>query len=148
RLGGELHFHYDLLPNIKTGAIVNYIWSEQLSGSKKGFTLPFSPPTSTLIHFRYQPVNLNHLKNPFVAVDLNIVASQNNIVPPEVKTPGYFLLNMSTGTDLKIANQNFTFNLQVRNLLNKVYFKHTSYYRLINVPAPSRNISVGINYQF
>jgi iron complex outermembrane recepter protein len=36
----------------------------------------------------------------------------------------------------------------VRNLLNRLYFNHTSYYRLINVPEPGRGVVVNISVPF
>lgn len=148
RLGGELHSHYDIIPQLKTGLILNYIWSQQLSGSKKGFTLPFSPPASALFNLKYLPQQVSLLQNPFASLDVKMVAAQDRIVPPEEKTPGYIVINFAAGTDLNIKNQSLTFSLQVQNLLNKKYFSHTSYYRLINVPEPARNVVLGINIPF
>jgi iron complex outermembrane receptor protein len=38
--------------------------------------------------------------------------------------------------------------LQLNNLLDARYYDHTSYYRLIDVPEPGRNISIRIKYEF
>ena len=148
RFGGEIHAHYDIVPQLKTGLILNYIYSEQLSGEKKGFTLPFSPPASALFNLKYLPKNVAFLKNPYVSLDVRLVAAQNNIVPPEKKTPGYHLLNLALGTELDWNNRPVSFSLQVQNLLNRKYFNHTSYYRLINVPGPGRNVVLGVYIPF
>ncbi|MFW6290539.1 MAG: TonB-dependent receptor [Mariniphaga sp.] len=145
RLGGELHSHYDIIPQLKTGLIVNYIWSEQLSGSKKGFTLPFSPPASGLLNLKYLPQITGLFRLTYASLDIKLTAAQNRIVPPEEKTPGYTVLNFSAGTELKVKNHPVSFSFQVQNLLNKKYFNHTSYYRLINVPGPGRNLILNIN---
>ncbi len=145
RFGGEVHSHYDIIPQLNTGIIVNYIWSEQLSGSKKGFTLPFSPPASALFNLKYLPQRTVFLQNTYASLDVKIVAAQNRIVPPEEKTPGHTVLDFSAGTGLNIKNHPVTLTLQVQNFLNNKYFNHTSYYRLINVPAPGRNVVLGIN---
>lgn len=148
RFGGELHAHHDILPQLKTGVIFNYIYSEQLSGDKKGFSLPFSPPASALFNLKYLPGNVAFLKNPYASLDVRLVAAQNNIVPPEEKTPGYNLLNLALGTDVEWNNRPVSFSLQVQNLLNRKYFNHTSYYRLINVPEPGRNVVLGVYIPF
>jgi len=58
RFGGEIHAHYNILRHLKTGVIFNYIYSEQLSGNKNGFSLPFSPPVSALFNLKYLPENV------------------------------------------------------------------------------------------
>lgn len=148
RFGGEIHAHYDIWRQLKTGIILNYIFSEQLSGDKKGFSLPFSPPASALFNLKYAPENVAFLKNPYASLDVRLVAAQNNIVPPEEKTPGYHLLNLALGTELDWNNRSVSFSLQIQNLLNRKYFNHTSYYRLINVPEPGRNLVLGIYIPF
>ncbi|MFW5831718.1 MAG: TonB-dependent receptor [Prolixibacteraceae bacterium] len=148
RFGGELHAHHDILPQLKTGVIFNYIYSEQLSGDKKGFSLPFSPPASALFNLKYLPGIVAFLKNPYASLDVRLVAAQKNIVPPEEKTPGYNLLNLALGTDVEWNNRPVSFSLQVQNLLNRKYFNHTSYYRLINVPEPRRNLVLGVYITF
>jgi iron complex outermembrane recepter protein len=148
RFGGEIHAHYDIVPQLIIGVILNYIYSEQLSGEKKGFTLPFSPPTSALFNLKYLAERSGILKNPYVSLDLHLVAAQNNIVPPEEKTPGYNVLNLAIGTDVNWNNRLVSISIQVQNLLNRKYFNHTSYYRLINVPEPGRNVVLGVYIPF
>jgi len=148
RLGGELHSHYNIIPQLKAGLILNYIWSEQLSGSKKGFTLPFSPPASALFHLKFAPGEMQLKQFPYLAADVKMVAPQNRIVPPEEKTPGFAVVNLSAGTEINIRRQAVNLTFQVQNLFNKTYFNHTSYYRLIHVPEPGRNVILGINIPF
>jgi iron complex outermembrane recepter protein len=148
RFGGEIHAHYNILPQLKAGVIFNYIYSEQLSGGKKGFSLPFSPPASALLNLKYLPENLAFLKNPYASLDVRLVAAQNDIVPPEEKTPGYHVLNLALGTEVQWNKRTVSFSVQVQNLLNKKYFNHTSYYRLINVPEPGRNLILSIYIPF
>ncbi|MFW5851948.1 MAG: TonB-dependent receptor, partial [Bacteroidota bacterium] len=40
RYGAELHAHYEVFKFMQIGIIGEYVYSEQLSGEKKGFTLP------------------------------------------------------------------------------------------------------------
>mgnify|MGYP006279191667 FL=1 len=171
RFGGESHFHYRLLESLKAGFIMEYIYSEQLSGEKKGFTLPFSPPPSVLLNLKYMPSNMssasahsgvNHsavtsrfrltewleIINSFVSVDYRITAGQDNIVPPEKKTPGYQVINLSMGSTLNAGNIKMNLNFQVRNLLDNKYFNHTSFYRLIEVPEPGRNFILSLKIPF
>ncbi len=148
RLGGEIHSHYKLLKPLVIGVIGEYLHSEQLSGEKEGFTLPFSPPASLLFNLKYSPENTGKVKNPYLSVDYKLVASQNRIVPPEEKTEGYQLVNMSLGGDVSIGNESFAVAFQVQNVFNQKYFNHTSYYRLINVPEAGRNFVLNVSIPF
>ncbi len=148
RYGGEVHAHYELVRFLQVGLVGEYVYSEQLSGEKEGFTLPFSPPPSALFNIKYQrPIN-KVIQNMYFSLDYRITAAQNNIVPPEEPTDGYQLLNFSFGGDLLLKHQKVTISMQVRNLLNTKYFNHTSYYRLINVPEPGRNFIINISFPF
>ncbi len=145
RYGTELHAHFEILKNLQLGIMGEYVYSEQLSGEKKGFTLPFSPPASAIFNIKYQKPKMKFIENAYASVDYRITASQNNIVPPEETTDGYQLINLGFGGDIKVANQKIDISLQIQNLLNTKYFNHTSFYRLINVPEPGRNFILNIS---
>ena len=145
RFGGELHAHYVISKALKAGLIAEYIFSEQLSGGKTGFTLPFSPPPSVLLNLSYSPVLKSKvLAEPYFSADFRITAPQERIVPPERITQGYQVLNLSFGTKFKWGEQFVELNMQFQNLLNEKYFNHTSFYRLIDVPEPGRNFIVSV----
>ncbi len=148
RFGGEIHSHFNFLKIYNLGFIAEYVYSEQLSGKKKGFSLPFSPPASVLFNLKFTPQNTGPVKNSYFSVDYKIVARQNRIVPPEEKTAGSQLINVSVGGEIGFGNQKIALAFQIQNLLNQKYFNHTSYYRLINVPEPGRNFVLNINIPF
>ena len=148
RYGTEIHAYYQLLKPLQVGISGEYVYSEQLSGEKKRFTLPFSPPASVILNAKYQKQRIQFVENAYLFVDYKLAAPQNNIVPPEETTEGYQVINMGLGGDVKLRNQKLTISLQVQNLLNTKYFNHTSYYRLINVPEPGRNFIVNISIPF
>jgi iron complex outermembrane receptor protein len=148
RYGGEIHAHYELLSFLQLGVVGEYVYSEQLSGEKKGFTLPFSPPPSGIFNIKYQRPKLKFVENAYVSFDYRLTAPQNNIVPPEEPTDGYQVFNLGFGGNIIIKNQTINISMQLRNLLNTKYFNHTSYYRLINVPEPGRNFIINISIPF
>jgi len=148
RYGAELKINYRLLPNISTEFLGEYVYSEQLSGNKKGFTLPFSPAPSALLNLTWSPKLSDKLRNSYLSVDYRLTASQNNIVPPEKKTPGYQVVNIQLGTTLLMGKKIFELSLQAQNLLNAKYFNHTSFYRLIELPEASRNIILLLKMSF
>ena len=149
RAGGEMVLSYAILPTLKIATDIEYIYSLQLSGSKKGYTLPFSPPATSNIELKYSSLNTNGLlKNPSLGMDIRLVASQNNIVPPEKKTAGFALLNFSAAAGVKIYKQLVEINFQLTNALNTRYYDHTSFYRLVEVPGQGRNFVVNVLIPF
>jgi len=148
RYGAEIHAHYKISNAFQLGLIGEYVFAEQLSGAKKGFTLPFSPPATAVFNLKYQPESSSALRNTYASLDYKIISKQTHIVPPEESTAGFQLINLNLGGTLNIGQQALTITLQVQNLLNTKYFNHTSYYRLINVPEAGRNFIVNISIPF
>lgn len=147
RYGSELKVNYRFLENYAFAVVGEYVYSEQLSGEKKGYTLPFSPPPSLLLNFTYTS-DFGKLRNVYGSVDFKMVAAQNNIVPPENKTPGYGLVNLGFGGEIPFAGRHLSVNLQVQNLFNKAYLNHTSFYRIIGVPDPGLNVIGSLKIPF
>lgn len=148
RYGAEIHAHYEPLKYLQLGFLGEYVYSEQLSGEKKGFTLPFSPPASAIFNIKYHRSKIKFMENAYFSFDYRITAPQNDIVPPEETTGRYQVIHLGLGGDINLQKQKVNISLQVQNLLNNKYFNHTSYYRLINVPEPGRNFIMNISIPF
>lgn len=147
RYGAELQLKYNFWRNLSTEVLAEYLYSEQLSGTKKGYTLPFSPPASLLLNLSWNP-ELRGLANSYFSVDLRMTAAQNSIVPPEKKTPGYKTVNVQAGTRFKVQRQELQLSLQAQNLFNAKYLNHTSFYRLIELPEAGRNLILSLKIPF
>ncbi len=147
RYGGELQTRYQFTPHLSCEILAEYLYSEQLSGSKKGYTLPFSPPASVLFGLNYSP-EIKYLKDTYFSIDYRFTAAQNQIVPPEKKTASSNVFNLSFGTKIKSGQQDFILSMQVQNLFNTKYLNHTSFYRLIELPEASRNIILSMKIPF
>jgi iron complex outermembrane receptor protein len=148
RFGGEIHGHYKFVESLKLGVIAEYVFSEQLSGEKKGYTLPFSPPPTLLFSLKYTPDFTDKFMGTYFSVDYKLTGKQSRIVPPEFETEGYSLVNLSIGTKLKWNQQWVHFTFRVNNLFDKKYLNHTSYYRLIGIPEPGINFSASVKIPF
>lgn len=148
RYGGEIQLKWKFLKNLSTELLGEYLYSEQLSGDKKGYTLPFSPPVTGLLNLTWSPEINSILKNNYLSLDYRIAAAQNNIVPPEKKTPGYRIVNVQAGTEFNLYGQSIMINLQAQNLLNTRFMNHTSFYRLIELPEAGRNIILALKIPF
>ena len=143
---GEIKCHFN--GGIDAGLSGEYLYAEQLSGVKKGYGLPFSPPWSTVLNVRYSPQIKWAGQNTFISAGYKIAAKQERIVPPEKITKGYQVLNLTIGSDLKWNNNILYANMQMQNLLGQIYYDHTSYYRLIEIPEPGRNLSILLGLRF
>lgn len=148
RYGAELTVMHQVTKRLSVEFVGEYVYSEQKSGAKRGYTLPFSPPPSGILNATYKPADWGFLTEPYLAVDFRMTAEQSHIVPPEKATPGYQLINLRAGSSISVFRQQIQANVQVQNLLNTHYLNHTSFYRLINLPEAGRNFTLSLSYQF
>src|SRR5690606_15154491 len=139
RYGAEMRVGYVFFKNFRTELLGEYLYSRQLSGDKKGYTLPFSPPPSILFNINYEP-KFKTFAGSYISIDYKISGKQDHIVPPEKKTPGSSIVSLSAGTKIKVSNHEIEISLQAQNLFNTPYLNHTSFYRLIELPEAGRNI--------
>jgi len=150
RIGGEIRAKSTIGNKLHVEASAEYVFSRQTTGPKKDFTIPFSPPLSALFSVNYQFKDALFLRNPQLIADFRMTATQNEIVPPEQRTEGYQVVNMSFLTGLNLFKNDTPVQLRVKlnNVFNTTYFDHTSFYRLIDVPEAGRNISISITVPF
>lgn len=147
RWGFEAELNYSISKKVAVSAVGEYLYSRQLSGDKKGYTLPFSTPWSTRFEMKYL-LGKNDYDNGYLSLEWVIVGAQNEIVPPEEATPGYQLLNVNFMKTFAMGGSKLKLTLSGENLLNRKYYDHTSYYRLIGVPEPGRNFSLMVGWEF
>ena len=123
-----------------------YLHARQQSGEKKGYTLPFSTPWSADGGVKYL---FYHHGEGFVGLSAHVVGRQNEIVPPEKPTDGYWTLNLTAAKEFHLQGATtLHVALHADNLLNRRYYDHTSYYRLIDVPEPGRNVALKVGLEF
>ncbi len=145
RYGWEAQLIYTFAKHWEALLQGEYLHARQTSGEKKGYTLPFTPPWSTDAGLTYK---YNRKGDGFVGLKAHIVGRQDEIVPPEKPTDGYWTLNFSAGKSFPLRRSKLNVTLHADNLLNRRYYNHTSYYRLIDVPEPGRNLSMKIGLDF
>jgi len=148
RYGAEVEVDWTIYRNISLEVLGEYLYAQQLSGDKKGYTLPFSPPPSVVLGLNWSPDTGEAAQHTYFSLDYRYTLRQDNIVPPEKKTPAYQLLNIQAGTEILFQNEPIALNLQIQNLLNTKYMKHNSFYRLIELPEPGRNFILSIKIPF
>jgi iron complex outermembrane receptor protein len=148
RYGAEMRLKYQILKTLSAEVLAEYLYAKQLSGDKKGYTLPFSPPASALINLTWSPQWKGNLKDTYFSLDYRRTAAQNNIVPPEKKTPGYGIINLQAGMKVNFNRHPVMISLQAQNLLNTSYLNHTSFYRLIELPEAGQNFILSLKIPF
>ncbi|PRZ02245.1 iron complex outermembrane receptor protein [Marinilabilia salmonicolor] len=148
RAGGELMMQYRISDRLKSALESEYVYSRQLTGDKEGFTLPFSPPWTTDFSLEYTHPSFRAFENLTLRGGYRFVAAQNEIVPPEKKTPGYGLTSILAGASRKVGAAQINWRFQIRNLFDVRYLDHTSFYRLIEAPGPGRNFIVSMSVSF
>jgi iron complex outermembrane receptor protein len=148
RYGSELKVDYTFLSYWSAVLAGEYLYTRQLSGAKRGYALPFSPPASGLISLSYQPHWDDWLSGVYFTVDCRLAARQKRIVPPERPTPAYRLFSFSAGGNVKIGPQSMSVSLQIQNAFNTRYLNHTSFYRLIGLPEAGRNVILAVKIPF
>ncbi len=131
-----------------------YLFARQLSGEKKGYGLPFSPPWRIMpeVRFKWEPVisgkHLNGKCSGYAAVNICICGAQYDIVPPEKPSDGWWTLNLMAGQQFVLSACKLSISLKADNILNTKYYDHTSYYRLIDIPEAGWNLSIMIGVEF
>ena len=145
RYGLEAQLNYAITRHWEAELKGEYLHAEQKSGEKKGYTLPFSTPWSADAGVKY---SYDWKGEGFVGLNVHIVGTQNEIVPPEKPTEGHWTLNASAGKHFPWGKNTVKVALHADNLLNKRYYDHTSYYRLIDVPEPGCNFSLMVGMEF
>ncbi|SFW21969.1 iron complex outermembrane recepter protein [Prevotellaceae bacterium HUN156] len=147
RYGLEAQLTWKFADQWQAHAQGEYLYARQQSGEKKGYTLPFSTPWSVDLGVKYSLSSTHH--SPLtIGLTAHVVGKQDEIVPPEKPTDGFWTLNFAAGKDFKLHHTTLHVVLHADNLLDKRYYDHTSYYRLIDVPEPGRNLSMMVGVEF
>jgi len=88
------------------------------------------------------------ISRPYLKFLGSWVMDQDRVALLEEATPGYFLLGMNVGGELKVANQALDVFLSGTNMLNKTYMDHLSLYRPFGINQMGRNVALHIRYNF
>lgn len=145
QLGLEAVLDWKILPSFTLRSQFDWVQSRQLSGPKKGFSLPFSPSAKLNSEFIWKLNSTQNWGDPFISLQHIWSAKQSQIVPPETPTSAYHIFGLRGGFSYNQLPIPLDFNWQVHNVFNTKYFNHTSYYKMINMPEPGINISLSVS---
>jgi iron complex outermembrane receptor protein len=144
--GLEFSFEYKIIKSLQFRSAAEYVWNRNLDTK---LPLPFTPPFSIFGELEFGRSLKQHIfKYYFLSINYHYFADQNRVDRNEQPTPGYDLVTLAGGIDMKIKNQIAQLRLSVNNLFNVSYMNHLSRYRLLNLPEQGRNIVLSLKIPF
>jgi iron complex outermembrane receptor protein len=107
--------------------------------------LPFIPALHTVHKIRWNFKTPKHsiLSAPYMEIGGQFHFAQDRIDTFETITPGYFMLDASIGTKLRVAKQWWTLFISGSNLTNTKYFDHLSRLKEVGVYNPGWGVTFG-----
>ena len=148
--GVEVSLQKTFFEQLNTQVVAEYLYNQQLtSDSSRNYPLPFTPANNLYAEVGYSFNNQNTIfQNTEVYANTRMTMEQDRIAQGELVTPGYALFGLGVKKGFSLFNKQSTVHLQVSNLFNKKYFKHTSFYRRLEIPELARNIQLTLQVPF
>lgn len=144
--GGETGFH--IHPERVSWLHFETTLSSVIGTQENGDFLPFIPAHKLQYELRAEKDKFLFLHTTFISLHILTAFNQNRPSPDETKTPGYSLLDIGTGGNIKIRKQMISLSIQLNNLLDKKYIDHLSTLKEVNSFNPGRNISFNLSYWY
>ncbi|MGI9544741.1 MAG: TonB-dependent receptor plug domain-containing protein, partial [Cyclobacteriaceae bacterium] len=113
-----------------------------------GEELPLIPAYKLNNVIRAEFNHWENVSNAFFQVSIKTAFRQSRISEFETITPGYTLVNIGIGSQLKIGNQIADWNLTINNLLDHNYYDHLSRLKVNGINNIGRNTSLGLKVPF
>jgi len=144
--GGEaqIHLHPHPIHCLHIKSSYSYVIGKQKSGEY----LPFIPAQRLKFEIRTTKDNLSIFRNLYFMGGIEIVLPQNQPSEFEKPSPGYNLVNIGFGTNIKFNNQLILLNFNISNLLNAQYIDHLSTLRTLNILDMGRSFNMKISIPF
>ncbi|MBW2961612.1 TonB-dependent receptor [Mesonia aestuariivivens] len=148
--GVEVSLQKTFFNQLKTQVVGEYLYNQQLtSDSSRDYPLPFTPANNLYAEVGYSFNNQGSiLQDSEVYANTRMTMEQDRIAQGELVTPGYALFGLGVKKSFNLFEKQSSVHLQVSNLFNKKYFKHTSFYRRLQIPELSRNIQLTLQVPF
>ncbi|TAJ10121.1 TonB-dependent receptor [Marinilabiliaceae bacterium JC017] len=144
--GGEagIHYHPAQTSWLHLKATGSYNVAQQENNEHLPFIAPFRGKTELMLK-AHKWHTWNDL---FFKSEWQVSADQDNPSPFETYTPGYYLINLGFGATRKWKKTTLSWQIAVRNLLNRQYIDHLSTLKPLGMLNPGRDITAGINVSF
>lgn len=139
--GSELSVSVDFLSRLNYSFTGEYVYTHN---ADEHTPLSFSPPASMRNTLTWKEKG----KRYQVYGELHSIATQDRVAKNESTTPGANLVNLGACLSIPLGGTIADLHLQIRNLLDKKYYNHLSFYRKVEIPEPGRNIQLLIKVPF
>ena len=141
--GFELEIDFHPLEQLHFENSVDFVLG---ANESTGTPLPFIPALHSVhkLRWTFETGIKSRLKGTYIEIGGQIHAAQDRTDTFETNSPGYFLLDASAGTRLRIASQLCTFFISGTNLTNARYFDHLSRLKEVGVYNPGWGVTVGL----
>lgn len=140
----DLHIH----PKTIKWLHVKTTFSSVVGMKSNGDNLPFVPAHKFSFELRAEREKAFFLYKAFAAAHFLTAFAQNKVAPDETPTPGYTLLDLSIGGDIKLNQHFVSVSLHINNVFDKKYRDHLSTLKEVEFYDPGRNISVNLSFPF
>ena len=137
RTGMEISLEYAINQQTHLEAFADYVFAQNL---ETNFPMPLTTASKASLTFRHQ---LKSKKFPLKIEFENLFyAPQNRVAQNEEPTQGSWIENLYFRWSNPLKKAKLDIILGVYNLFNQKYYNHLSYYRILNLPEPGRNIQL------
>ncbi|MFA4839347.1 MAG: TonB-dependent receptor [Candidatus Neomarinimicrobiota bacterium] len=144
--GGETGIHYH--PKNMEWLHLKSTYSTVIGKRENGDYLPFIPAGKWRCEVIAEKERIGILRNVFAKVVSTTAFMQNHPAPDEEATPGYTLINVSVGGNLRIGRQLLSVGVSINNLFDKKYIDHLSTLKEVGFYNPGRNLAFSLTVPF
>ncbi len=137
--GLETSFQLEILPQLEYNFGGEYVYNRNLD---ERTALSFSPPATMRNSLTWKNEVLS------IRAELETIATQKHVARNESQTPGANIVHLGATADIRFGRSMMTASLSLRNVFNTRYYNHLSFYRMIEIPEPGRNIQLLITIPF
>ena len=142
--GGEFGFH--LHPHPLDWLHLESSFEIVIGTQENGDYLPLIPAKELNNTLRTDFTLNQWLQKGYASVKLESVFDQNKISDFESISPGYHLLHLSLGGEIKIHNTSFELSFNMNNLLDTSYISHLSRLKSEGIQNIGRNMIIGLKF--
>lgn len=134
--GTELSLHYDVIPALRLSLTGEYVYTENRDAHT---ALTFSPPAQATLGIAWRQREWE------LSAELQGIARQTRVAHNEDTTPGTALLHLGGKVCFHALGRSVHVYAALRNVFNRRYYNHLSFYRKIMMPEPGRNLNLHVN---
>ena len=145
RWGGEAMLKGSFTDHLDASLGGDLVYATDLDN---GYALPFIPPPVIISLLEYKLTDTKKHHNTSFSYQTRYIMAQNRTARNEQPTGTAWVHDISAGTSVHLGKTELELIVRLQNIFNTAYFNHVSYYRMINIPEPGRNLQILIRIPF